>query len=223
MTDDEVSDLLCEVAVRLAKPVLNGEVQQPAPKVQGDDQLFTILWDYGYLPARDQVLAQGATEAQIAKAQADFKTLGNIVEPSDLIRFPTDLAQKLHDTFIRELPSEPRISRFRLDERIVREITDFKVEMFTDEGLHRGRPHVKVHLKGGAVSISLDDPPVNLTQRGGLVGESTALKTIATHRKQLLELWKKTRPDTQKLEPKEKQKATAKRLRSNKKSKQEKI
>lgn len=71
--------------------------------------------------------------------------------------------------------------------------------MWSNESQHAGRPHVKVHLKGGAISVSLDKEPENLTPRGGLVGEASALKVIKKHRKNLLKLWKQTRPDTQKL------------------------
>lgn len=202
MTDDEVSAMFRELAVRLAKPVLNGEVATPDSSVQGNDDTFTILWEHGYLPGRDTLRQKGASEPQIQRALAEFKRLGGIIEVKDLVQFSPNLASDIQAAFFAELPHEPPIAVFRLDERIVRKITAFRVEMFTDEGPHPGRPHVKVHLKSGAISISLDDPPVNLTPRGGLVGEASALKTIAQFRESLLAQWEDTRPDTQKLKDK---------------------
>lgn len=190
MTDDEIAERLRTLAAQLAAPALNnGEA----------NDIFEGLWKFGYLPARTLLIEQGLPQNQIDKAVADFKRLADIVEPSDLVEVPRDLLDALRIAFNAEIALEPALQVQRLDERVFKEITDFRVEMFGNEGQHAGRPHVKVHLQDGPISVSLDDPPINLTPRGGMRGESSAIKVIAKYREKLLKLWHETRPDTQKL------------------------
>ena len=54
--------------------------------------------------------------------------------------------------------------------------------MYGNESRHPGRPHVKVHLKDDAISVSLDDPPQILTPTGGMRGERSAIKTVKKYR-----------------------------------------
>jgi hypothetical protein len=72
------------------------------------------------------------------------------------------------------------------------------VEIYFNEGQHRGRPHVAVVLPDGKVSVSLEDPPTLLTPHG-YRGEASALKVIKKHLIRLKKLWDDTRPDDQKL------------------------
>jgi len=198
MPKKSVEDRLRETAVKRAVPFLNGEVAVPHSDTYSGSGL-EILWDEGYLPARATLIAQGVAAADIDLQLTKVKELLDIVEPGDLVAFPEELHGKLITDIASEIASEPPLKRQRLDERVVRAITEFKVEMFSNESKHAGRPHVKVHLKGGAVSISLDDPPESLTPTGGIVGEASAIKVVAKNRKTLLKLWNDTRPDDQKL------------------------
>lgn len=71
--------------------------------------------------------------------------------------------------------------------------------MFSNESQHAGRPHVRVHLKNAFISVNLGTEPQNLTPKGPLVREASALKVIKKYREQLLKVWYDARPDTQKL------------------------
>jgi hypothetical protein len=198
MTDNGVEDRLRTTACRLAVPVLNGKVPAKPTYTQSDRGL-EVLWDEGYVPASKLLIAKGVPAEQVKAEMAKVKGLLDIIEPSDLIAFPPDLHDELVNDLRAEISNEPPLALLRLDERVVKFISDFRVEMWSDESQHAGRPHVKVHLKNGAISVSLDLKPQNLTPRGGLIGEASALKVIKKHRKKLLKLWHKTRPDTQKL------------------------
>jgi hypothetical protein len=198
MTGKKVEDLLRREACRRAVPVLNGLVA-PRPSRTQSDRGLEVLWDEGYIPASKYLIEAGVPERQVRTEMAKVKALLDIVEPSDLIAFPQNLHDELDKYFSAEISKEPPLTRLRLDERVVKLISEFRVEMWSNESQHAGRPHVKVHLKNGAISISLDPEPENLTPRGGLTGEATALKVIKKHRKKLLKLWQETRPDTQKL------------------------
>ena len=198
MTDKDVEDRLREEANRLAVPFLN-RVVAPRPSLTQSDRGLEVLWDEGYIPASEILIASGVSEAQVKAEMAKVKVLLDIIEPTDLISFPSDLHQALVDDLMIELANEPPPTVQRLDERVVPFITELRVEMWSNESQHAGRPHVKVHLKDCAISVSLDPEPVNLTPRGGLVGEASALKVIKKNRGKLLKLWHKTRPDTQRL------------------------
>ena len=175
MTDEEVEDWLRTEACRLVVPYLNRVKRMPATLTQSNCGL-EWLWDQGYVPASKHLIKQGVPSAQVKAQMNKVKTLLQIIEPSDLIPFPSDLHRKLVVGIKDELVNEPPMAVLRLDERIVRQISEIKVEMFSNESQHAGRPHVRVHLKNGVISISLDPEPQNLTPRGGLVGESSALK-----------------------------------------------
>jgi hypothetical protein len=198
MTDEEVEDRLRTTACRLAVPVLNGKVL-PRPTHTQSDRGLEVLWDEGYVPASKLLIAKGVPAEQVKAEMAKVKALLDIIEPCDLIVFPPDLHGELVNDLRAEISNEPPLTLLRLDERVVKFISDFRVEMWSNESQHAGRPHVKVHLKNGAISVSLDHEPQNLTPRGGLIGEASALKVIKKHRRKLLRLWHKTRPDTQKL------------------------
>lgn len=199
MTDEEIEERLRNEAIRLAKPFLNREVPPRVTSTYSDSG-FEILWDEGYLPASTHLLDEGISAPQIAIQLAKTKTLFGIVEPQDLISFPATLHDELVADLKAQIATEPPLTKQRLDERLVKEISEFRVEMWSNESQHAGRPHVRVHLKGGAISVSLDAEPENLTPRGGLIGEASALKAIKKHRTTLLNLWNATRPDTQRLE-----------------------
>jgi hypothetical protein len=198
MTDTEVEDLLRREACRRAVPALNGDVA-PKPSHTQSGRGLEVLWDEGYVPASKRLIETGVPERQVKAEMAKVKALLDIIEPADLISLPQKLHDELAKNFRAEISNEPPLTKLRLDERVVKFISDFRVEMWSNESQHAGRPHVKVHLKEGAISISLDPQPKNLTPRGGLIGEATALKVIKKHRKKLLKLWRETRPDPQKL------------------------
>lgn len=177
MTNEEIEERLRKEAIRLAKPFLNREVPSRATSTYSD-QGFEVLWEEGYVPASKLLLAEGFSAPQVETQMAKIKTPFGIVEPRDLIQFPAELHHKLVADLKVEIATEPPLTKQRLDERLVKEISEFRVEMWSNESQHAGRPHVKVHLKGGAISVSLDKEPENLTPRGGLIGEASALRVI---------------------------------------------
>jgi hypothetical protein len=82
------------------------------------------------------------------------------------------------------LAEEAQDSVRRLDEKVVDWIPEHRVEIYFNEGQHRGRPHVAVVLPDGKVSVSLENPPVLLTPHG-YRGEASALKVVNKHLERL--------------------------------------
>jgi len=199
MNAEDSENLLLTLAVRRVKPYLNLEVPLPPSNTQSCADLHTILWDQGFMMVKGDAVAQGANSDSIERYLADFKKRTDLIEAHEFVAFPGDLQHDIFTDYTRDLPNELPLDRQRLDERWVKEITEFRVEMCSNEGPHAGRPHVRVHLKDRAVTISLDDPPQTLTKSGGLVGEQTALKVVAKYRNRLLKLWYQTRPDDQRV------------------------
>lgn len=108
----------------------------------------------------------GASDEQIARALGRQKYTLGIVEAHDLVPIPADLARQIATDLETALAEEPADGWQRLDEKVVDFISEARVEIYYNEGQHRGRPHVAVILKDGKVSVSLDDPPVLLTKNG---------------------------------------------------------
>jgi len=196
MTDDEVEKRFLAIAVKLAKPYLNGEYGELPAAVRGDIQ--AILWEYGYLPALPLLVAEGATAEQTARARRATKTLFEIIEAEDLVPIPPDLVAHIARDLPIFLDEESETALRRLDEKHVDWITEARVEMYFDEPKHRGRPHVAIVLPDGKISVSLEDPPVILTPHG-YRGESAARKVVAKYRVRLKALWDQSRPTTQQL------------------------
>jgi len=192
VTDDEVDSRLRHLAVRLAKSELE----------KGPASVVETLWYHGYLPAKPIVIAEGMPEMQVERVMAALKRTFDIVEPTDLVQLPEDILKNIRLAFEAELQHEPYTSAQLLFERHIKEITEFHVEMFSNEGKHPGKPHVRVRLKDGYISVSLDDTPVVLTPNKGLRGEAAALKVVKDNLDVLRPKWQETRPDTQKLPPK---------------------
>lgn len=201
VNDDEVEELLRTLYAKRVAAWQRGEIDAPANAPVGfHDSLRELIWYVGAKPSRDQVLAAGATSEQVDAALASLKETLGVIEESDLAPIPADLAQLLARDLQEGLTEEPENGLRRLNERWVKEVSDLRVEIYSNEGQHRGRPHVVVVLPDGKISVSLDLPPVLLTPHG-YRGEATALKVVSKHRVRLLEIWTATRPDDQKLQP----------------------
>lgn len=201
MNQEEVADVLIKLS---AQKVAQFQKRDPAytpptdlpAGIEGD--ICALVWYVGAKPSRDELIALGATAEQADIALAVLKDTLRIVEPSDLVPIPVDLALTLQTELREAFAAEPEDTPQRLDERVVDWITEYRVEIYSNEGQHRGRPHVAVVLPDGKISVSLDDPPMILTPHG-YRGEASARKVVTKYRDQLLELWHDTRPDDQKL------------------------
>lgn len=138
--------------------------------------------------------------------QALAKALSGVAQPheGEGVSLPDDVETLVRETYDDALASEPPGTLYRLDEKWVQSVSEFRMDIFHDESKHRGRPHVRVTLPDGHINISLEDPPEVLAGKRGLRGEAAAIKAVKEHRKSLLKFWKKTRPDDQKLPPKPK-------------------
>ena len=66
MTDEKVDTQFTVLAVMLAAPYLNGDHGELSLDVRDDIQ--ATLWTYGYVPAQQLLLAEGATTEQVARA-----------------------------------------------------------------------------------------------------------------------------------------------------------
>ena len=88
MTDEEVDAQFSVFAVMLAAPYLNGDHGQLPVNLRNDIQL--TLWAYGYVPAQQLLIAEGATPEQVARARQTKAIIFHISEPEadDLAREP---------------------------------------------------------------------------------------------------------------------------------------
>ena len=87
MTDEEVDTQFTVLAVMLAAPFLNGDHGELPVHLRDDIQ--ATLWTYGYIPAQQQLLAEGATPEQVAHARHKKTSLFDIIEGGDRRR-PVD-------------------------------------------------------------------------------------------------------------------------------------
>ena len=85
----------------------------------------------------------------------------------------------------------------RLDEKQYPEIQNFKVEIWPNEGKHRGRPHCKVTTDKGAVTVDIETGEIIVGQAGKW--EVAISKSVKAHKAGLHKMWDETRPDDQKL------------------------
>lgn len=209
MTDEEVDNLLSALMARRVAAWQQGKLGPglPGGVPEGTEaDICAITWHIGMKPSRDGLLAAGATVEQVEAALAARKRLLDIIEPDDLVPIPPDLAEDIDRDLRAALLEESDDLRRRLDEKHVDWITEHRVEIYLNEGQHRGRPHVAVVLPDGKVSISLDDSPVLLTPHG-YREEASALKVVRKHLSRLRKLWDDTRPDDQKLPEREQREA----------------
>lgn len=86
-----------------------------------------------------------------------------------------------------------------LAEKTYPEITEFKVEIFPNEGKHRGRPHCKVTTDKGAVTIDLHTIEIIVGSAGHWEGTIQKVLGQECHKNALLNLWNNTRPNDQRL------------------------
>ena len=200
MTDDEVETLLLQwSSARVAAWQRGQIVLEPGDAPAGfENDLHEILWYVGVKPLRGKLLAAGARESQVDAALAKRKKLHDIVEVEDKIAIPDDLASEIALDLRTFLNEEPETLTRRLDEKKADWIDDFRIEIYPNEGQHRGRPHAAVFLPDGKISVSLEDPPEVLTPQK-LRGEAAALRVVKKHLVRLLKLWAETRPDDQRL------------------------
>lgn len=134
------------------------------------------------------------------------KALLGVAQPheGEGVSLPDDLETLVRKTYDDALASEPPGALYRLDEKWVQSISEFRMDIFHDESKHRGRPHVRVTLQDGHINISIEDSPEVLAGKPGLRGETAAIKAVKKHRESLLKFWMETRPDDQKLPPESK-------------------
>lgn len=77
MTDEGVDTQYTVLAVMLAVPYLNGDHGELPVEVHDDIQ--ATLWRYGYVPAEQLLIAQGATADQAARAKLAKMIMFNVV------------------------------------------------------------------------------------------------------------------------------------------------
>ena len=78
MTDEEVNAQFSVFVVMLAVPFLNGDHGELPLDVRSDIQ--AILWRYGYIPAQQLLLENGATPEQVERVRLAKRSC-SIVEP----------------------------------------------------------------------------------------------------------------------------------------------
>lgn len=81
MTDGEVDAQLTVFAVMLAAPYLNGDHGELPLNVRDDIQ--ATLWTYGYLPAQQLLVENGATPEQVSRARIKKRLMFAISDVED--------------------------------------------------------------------------------------------------------------------------------------------
>lgn len=188
---------LQKLAIKKAVPILNRETPYPDDaNKDADGNIILTLWDYGYIPAADDLIEQGFPAEDVLREMEkvrppERKTQASEYELSESLagQLEAELAQAWEDDDALE----------HLTERTSKVVKEFKVMFRSNESQHRGRPHVVAVLHGLEVSVSLDDPPTVLAPKGRIRGAAAALKVIGKNRTALLNEWNKSRPDDQKL------------------------
>jgi hypothetical protein len=84
-----------------------------------------------------------------------------------------------------------------LTEKTYPEIDAFKVEIFPNEGRHRGRAHCRVTTDDGSVSVDIETYEIIAGEPGRWA--RSIRKAVEEHHAGLLALWNQTRPDDQRL------------------------
>jgi hypothetical protein len=199
MTDEDVGDLLRILSSKRFAAWQKGLLAAPADAPAGfEARIQDTLWYVGCADVRSDLLAAGATDAQIDAALAEKRAQLGVDRDGDRVDLPEALARAFIEDLKTALKEEPEGALRRLDERRVDWITEYRVEIYSNESQHAGRPHVAVFLPDGKISVSLEYPPVILTPHG-YRGEASAKRVVAAYRERLLKLWHETRPDDQKL------------------------
>ena len=153
-----------------------------------------------YPQAGQELIAEGADPAAIAAFIDKARAREQPLPSGQSLPLSGELFATVEATFRLELENGPE-GPARLDEKWVKSVTDFHMDIFHDESKHRGFPHVKVKLQDGDINISISKQPEVVAGTRGLRGEAAALKAVKKHHKALKKVWDDTRPDDQKLKP----------------------
>lgn len=81
MTDEEAHARYTVFAVMLAAPYLNGDHGELPIGIRDDIQ--ATLWTYGYIPAQELLLEDGATTTQVARVRLEKEILFGIAGAED--------------------------------------------------------------------------------------------------------------------------------------------
>lgn len=186
--------------LRLSK--LAGELAAPRFNA-GSGGIGNRVWPF-FRQAADQLIQQGEDPARVEYFVEVSRERFGILPDG----FEAPLPSELHDTIAADFAARVAEEQDRaeglqrLDEKWIKEITEFRIVIFHNESKHRGFPHVKVSLPAGDINISIGPQPEVVAGRRGLPGEAAALECVKTYRKLLQKRWNETRPDDQKLEKK---------------------
>jgi len=211
MTNKEIESALISAAASRIVPILKGEKAYPEDSWSAPGQISETYWEHGIRHVREDVIHMGADPNRVDEVIAELKmTMGGHVL-DDFIALPEDLLEDMNVDYEEYLADEAQqtingpdgllMAIVNLDERRISDVEGFRVEMFSNESQHAGRPHVKVYVGGNAISVSLnDDPPeIIASPNGKLQGQDAAVHAVAKHRLRLLRIWYETRPEDQKL------------------------
>lgn len=84
-----------------------------------------------------------------------------------------------------------------LNERLYKEIEDFRVIFYSNESKHPGRPHCTIQIDGKTANYDLKSLEAIVGDLGRW--KRTVRKVLAEHQEKLLQFWEDTRPDDQRL------------------------
>lgn len=151
--------------------------------------------------AAELLLALGRDADEVASALRYMIADETRLSTGEGRSLPSDLEASVREIYDEALAAEPESTLYRLDEKHVKWMMDFRMDIFHDESKHRGRPHVRVVLQDGTINISIEPEPKVLAGIRDLRGEAAAIKSVRENYTALLDFWNETRPDDQKLPP----------------------
>jgi hypothetical protein len=150
VTEEQIFSFLSSRGAELSAPYHNGE-RPYVLRTTASETSWEVLWKFGHCPAAGELKTSGEDPGLVSKKMELLKSYFVITELKDVMIFLQDFSKKLKLDFDKAIQNEEPIKKLRLDERWIKSITEFCVEMYTDENKHRGRPHVVVYLKNGKI------------------------------------------------------------------------
>lgn len=172
---------------REAAPLINGGMDLKAAIAVAYHQAARMLKNEG----------RPAEEVDTAVALALGRLQAPPIGQSEALQEP--LLAAVEEAYFAELELAPADEAVRLDEKWVKSVSEFRMDIFHDESKHRGFPHVRVQLQDGPINISIGENPEVIAGTRGLRGETAAIAAVRKNHVALKAFWDATRPDDQKL------------------------
>jgi hypothetical protein len=182
LSSPETFDKVGEHAIQIARAV--------SPEGRPQVLVMQVLnWSFDLDPVEKPVTSAAATGSAVTATST-------VVDESSEIQLSGILLESMREE-IRSLGVLREDGFQELNEKLYKDIDDFRVIFYPNESRHPGRPHCKVEIGGKTANYDLK----TLKPLVGDVGryQRTVDKVLTKHQSGLLKFWDDTRPTDQKL------------------------